>query len=44
MLAVERKSGMNTVKAKHTRFKQKAATLNYDGSLNITIKNIQKLR
>ena len=28
--------------AKHTRFKQKAAKLNYDESLNILLKNIQK--
>ena len=43
MLAVEQKVGRNPAKAKRTRFKQKAATLNYDRSFTILLKNIQKL-
>ena len=34
----------DTANAKRTRFKQKAAMLNYDRSFNIILKNIQKLR
>ena len=43
MLAVEQKGGMNLANAKRTRFKQKAATLNYDGNFFTLLKNIQKL-
>ena len=43
MLAVERKGGMKPANANRTRYKQKAATLNYDGSFTILLKNIQKM-
>ena len=43
MLAKPNEKRNKPAKAKGARFKQKASTLNYDGSFNILLKNIQKL-
>ena len=43
MLAKPNEKRNDTANAKRTRFKKKAATLNYGGSFYILLKNIQKL-